>query len=64
MSAPVDSDAIVVNCPKCHRTIWGNSTCHHGEPILTPVKLSDDPALSEPAAAKTSRKKLRGGTEP
>jgi hypothetical protein len=27
-----DNGPIVVDCPKCFRTVWAGTTCRHGEP--------------------------------
>lgn len=44
----MDETRIVVDCPVCKRTIWANSTCHHGKvPDLDekpPVVIKPDDA--------------------
>ena len=27
----MDSQSAVIDCPVCKRTMWANSTCHHGQ---------------------------------
>lgn len=62
-SSPSDS-RIVVDCPKCHRTVWAGTLCHHGEPVLLKVTRKDDPVLKEPGGSPVEDefgKGLRGG---
>jgi len=37
-----EETSVVINCPKCFRTIWQWSTCYHGKPpIIKKKKLTD-----------------------
>lgn len=51
-----DETSIVMNCPVCHRTIWRNAKCYHGQP---PDGKDDNTPKESDVAGK--RKHLRGG---
>jgi hypothetical protein len=50
------SNSLVVDCPECHRTIWANTKCAHGQVVLTKVKVDQGNAeLFEPDEPRPSK---------
>lgn len=50
--------SLVIDCPVCHRTIWYNTVCHHGEVVVGPVRVDknpDDAELVEPDEPRPSK---------
>lgn len=56
---PSSRTSLIIDCPVCYRTIWANSTCHHGR-IPPPDDEKPAPVNAGPVPELAKKEPKRG----